>query len=86
MSGRHEGPSTVLTSKQGCDDWGEILGDEVMPGTVMDPVTRHCPFMNIRGNSYGTRQHSRLAPLTPAQTDERPGRRGSRTGKDAQTT
>ena len=33
---RHERASTVLTSDKGFEEWGEILGDEVMAAALID--------------------------------------------------
>jgi DNA replication protein DnaC len=61
MSRRYEHASTVLTSNKGFEDWGEVLGDEVMAAALIDRLVHHCHIVNIRGNSYRMRQHRELA-------------------------
>jgi DNA replication protein DnaC len=61
MSRRYEHAATVLTSNKGFEDWGEILGDEVMAAALIDRLLHHCHIVNIRGNSYRMRQHRELA-------------------------
>jgi DNA replication protein DnaC len=61
MSRRYEHASTVLTSNKGFEDWGEIVGDEVMAAALIDRLLHHCHIVNIRGNSYRMRQHRELA-------------------------
>jgi DNA replication protein DnaC len=60
MNRRYERASTVLTSNKGFEEWGEILGDEVMAAALIDRVLHHCHLVNIRGNSYRMREHTEL--------------------------
>ena len=60
MSRRYERASTVMTSNKGFEEWGEVLGDEVMAAALIDRVLHHCHIVNIRGNSYRMRQHTEL--------------------------
>ena len=36
INARHEKASTVLTSNKGFEDWGGVLGDEVMAAALID--------------------------------------------------
>jgi DNA replication protein DnaC len=60
MSRRYETAATILTSNKGFDEWGEVFGDEVMAGALIDRLVQHCHIVNIRGNSYRMRQHAEL--------------------------
>jgi len=60
MSRRYETGATILTSNKGFDEWGEVFGDEVMAGALIDRLVHHCHIVNIRGNSYRMRQHAEL--------------------------
>jgi DNA replication protein DnaC len=60
MNRRYERGSTVLTSNKGFEEWGEVMGDEVMAAALIDRVLHHCHLVNIRGNSYRMRQHTDL--------------------------
>jgi DNA replication protein DnaC len=60
VSRRYERGSTVLTSNKGFEEWGEVLGDEVMAAALIDRVLHHCHLVNIRGNSYRMRGHADL--------------------------
>jgi DNA replication protein DnaC len=57
---RYEHASTVLTSNKGFEEWGQILGDDVMAGALIDRLMHHCHVVNIRGNSYRMREHTDL--------------------------
>jgi DNA replication protein DnaC len=71
MSRRYERASTVLTSNKSFEEWGEIMGDEVMAAALIDRILHHCHVVNIRGNSYRMREHSELwKALHPAGSDE----------------
>ncbi len=68
-------PVVSLASFANCfEEWGAILGDEVMAGALMDRLMHHCHVVNIRGNSYRMREHAdrRLAlrPSPDAPTAE----------------
>jgi DNA replication protein DnaC len=71
---RYEHASTVLTSNKGFEDWGGVLGDEVMAAALIDRLLHHCHIVNIRGNSYRMRKHADLsrALLTLTDEEERP--------------
>jgi len=60
---RYERVSTVLTSNKGFEEWGQILGDEVMAAALIDRLLHHCHIVNIRGNSYRMRQHTDLSKI-----------------------
>ena len=74
---RYERVSTVLTSNKGFQDWGGVLGDEVMAAALIDRLLHHCHIVNIRGNSYRMRKHADLsrALLTPLEEEEKPTKR-----------
>ena len=58
---RYERGSTVLTSNKGFEEWGAILGDEMMAAALLDRLLHHCHIVNIRGNSYRMRGRAELA-------------------------
>ena len=60
INARHERASTVLTSNKGFEDWGGVLGDEVMAAALIDRLVHHCHIVNIQGNSYRMRDHQNL--------------------------
>ena len=60
---RYERASTVLTSNKGFEEWGQILGDDVMAATLIDRLLHHCHIVNIRGNSYRMRKHTDLSKM-----------------------
>ena len=60
MSRRYETASTILTANKGFEEWGEVFGDDVMAGALIDRLVHHCHIVNIRGNSYRMRQHTEL--------------------------
>ncbi len=87
MSRRYEHASTVLTSNKSFEQWGEIIGDEVMAAALIDRILHHCHLVNIRGNSYRMREHTELwQALHPAGSDEpRPPLRARRKSKEVTT-
>ena len=51
----------MLTSNKGFEEWGAVLGDEVMAAALLDRLLHHCHIVNIRGNSYRMRKRGALA-------------------------
>ena len=70
MNRRYETASTVLTSNKGFEEWGEILGDDVMAAALIDRVLHHCHMVNIRGNSYRMREHTDLYRALQSDVDQ----------------
>ena len=70
INARHERASTVLTSNKGFEEWGSVLGDEVMAAALIDRLLHHCYIVNIRGNSYRMREHQDLLRSTVAEHHE----------------
>ena len=58
---RYERASTVLTSNKGFEDWGRILGDEVMAAALLNRLLPRCHIVNIRDNSYRMRRYAELS-------------------------
>ena len=72
MNRPYERVSTLLTSNKGFEEWGQILGDEVMAAALPDRVLHRDHIVYIRGNSYRMRRHAGLSmAIHPAA-----GRRG----------
>lgn len=78
MNRRYEHASTVLTSNKGFEEWGTVLGDEVMAAALIDRVLHHCHLVNIRGNSFRMREHTALQQALQADLDVQAGRRSPR--------
>jgi DNA replication protein DnaC len=76
---RYEHASTVLTSNKSFEEWGEVLGDEVMAAALIDRVLHHCHLVNIRGNSYRMREHADVwQSLVPPTAEQASSRRAQR--------
>ena len=69
VNARHEHASTVLASNKGFEEWGAVLGDEVMAAALIDRLLHHCHIVNIHGNSCRMRQHQELRRSMQRQSD-----------------
>ena len=84
MSRRYEHASTILTSNQSFESWGEIFADEVMAAALIDRLVHHCHIVNIRGNSFRMRHHAELrSALTPRMESERSSAHQRRSRREA---
>jgi DNA replication protein DnaC len=82
---RYEHASTVLTSNKSFEEWGEVLGDEVMAAALIDRVLHHCHLVNIRGNSYRMRHHQDLWRSLSSPAPEEPNTQPQRTRRRRET-
>jgi DNA replication protein DnaC len=78
MNRRYEHASTVLTSNKGFEEWGTVLGDDVMAAALIDRVLHHCHLVNIRGNSFRMREHTALRQALTEDLNVDVGRRSGR--------
>ena len=85
---RYERASTVLTSNKGFEEWGQILGDEVMAAALIDRLLHHRHIVNIRGSSYRMRKHTDLSKILhspPAESSPSPPKRKRARAKEKTT-
>ena len=85
---RYERVSTVLTSNKGFEEWGQILGDEVMAAALIDRLLHHCHIVNIRGSSYRMRKHidlSKILHSPPTEPSPLPPKRKRAKAKEKST-
>lgn len=81
MNRRYEHASTVLTSNKAFEEWGEVLGDEVMAAALIDRVLHHCHLINIRGNSYRMRAHVELRRTAQSDDEPEPAKRSRKSSR-----
>ena len=85
---RYERASTVLTSNKGFEEWGQILGDDVMAAALIDRLLHHCHIVNIRGSSCRMRKHTDLSKILhspPAESSPSPSKRKRARAKEKTT-
>jgi DNA replication protein DnaC len=56
---RHEKRSTIITSNKAFADWGDIFGDAIIAGAMLDRYLEHCHVINLKGESYRMRSRKR---------------------------
>lgn len=49
---RYENKSTVFTSNRNFEDWGDIFGDKILAGAIIDRIVHHANIIRITGDSY----------------------------------
>jgi DNA replication protein DnaC len=72
MNRRYERGSTVLTSNKGFEEWGTVMGDEVMAAALIDRLLHHCHLVNIRGNSWRLRHHRQAEQKAETVIEKKP--------------
>ena len=58
-----------VRKKKGFEEWGGVLGDEIMAAALIDRLLHHCHIVNTRSNSY--RMKAQQALLRNATDDHR---------------
>ena len=52
IAARYENRSTILTTNQAFNRWGEVFGDPVIANAIIDRLVHHCEIVKINGMSY----------------------------------
>ena len=55
---RYEKGSIILTTNRPLEDWGQVLGDTVTAGAILDRFLHHAEVVRLEGRSYRM-QHRR---------------------------
>lgn len=58
--------SLLITTNLTFDRWGELLGDPLLGGALIDRLTHHCAVVEFRGASFRFRQSLARQQGTPA--------------------
>lgn len=64
ISARYERGSVILTSNKSYGEWGSIFGDPVLAAAILDRLLHHSTTINIRGNSYRTKDRAKAGLLS----------------------
>ena len=54
---RYEKRSTIITTNQTFNKWGEVFSDNVLANAILDRLLHHSHVINIAGRSYRTRDY-----------------------------
>jgi len=52
----------ITTSKKSFDEWGAVLGDDILATIILDRLLHHCEVLSINGPSYRLRDRMDLIP------------------------
>lgn len=64
------GHPTLVTTNRGLPEWGEVFGDPVVAGAVLDRLMHHAIVFNIKGPSWRMREHNALATASRSLNEE----------------
>ena len=59
-----KGHPCLVTTNRGLPGWGEVFGDAVVAGAILDRLMHRAVVFNIRGPSWRMREHAALAEAT----------------------
>lgn len=60
------GHPCLVTTNRGLPAWGEVFGDAVVAGAILDRLMHRAVVFNIRGPSWRMREHAALAEAAKA--------------------
>lgn len=49
---RYEKHSTIITTNQSFNKWGEVFNDNIIANAILDRLLHHSSVINIKGTSY----------------------------------
>ena len=70
VSRRYERGSILLTSNKSYGDWAGFLGDSIIAAAILDRLLHHSVTVNIRGDSYRTRNRKKAGLDRPPPAKE----------------
>ncbi len=70
VSSRYERASLIVTSNKPFGRWGEVFGDDVVAGAMIDRLVHHAEVVSLKGDSYRLKDRD-LGRVPAAATDER---------------
>jgi DNA replication protein DnaC len=62
ISRRYERGSMIITSNKSFNEWGAVLGDDILATAILDRLLHHCEVQSINGPSYRLRDRMDLIP------------------------
>ena len=62
ISRRYERGSLIITSNKSFNEWGAVLGDDILATAILDRLLHHCEVLAINGPSYRLRNRMNLIP------------------------
>jgi DNA replication protein DnaC len=68
------GHPTLVTTNRGLPEWGQVFGDPVVAGAILDRLMHGAIVFNIKGPSWRMREHHALQTAT-STADKAPTRR-----------
>jgi len=69
----YERVSLVVTSNKAFNQWGEVFGDEVIAGAILDRLLHHSHIIAVQGESYRMRdRHTKGVDREPKLPDNQP--------------
>lgn len=62
ISRRYERGTMIITSNKSFNEWGAVLGDDILATAILDRLLHHCEVLAINGPSYRLRNRMNLIP------------------------
>ena len=67
VSRRYERGSIIVTSNRSFEQWGEVLGDQMVAAALIDRLVHHATIVTLKGKSYRLRERGKgIAPADQA--------------------
>jgi DNA replication protein DnaC len=64
------GHPTLVTTNRGLPEWGQVFGDPVVAGAILDRLMHRAIVFNIKGPSWRMREHHALETATRSTDDD----------------
>ena len=70
-AGRYGQGSVILTSSKSYGEWGDIFADQVLAAAILDRLLHFSITINIRGQSYPSREKRKAGVFTDLAEKEK---------------
>jgi DNA replication protein DnaC len=64
------GHPTLVTTNRGLPEWGEVFGDPVVAGAILDRLMHHAVVFNVKGPSWRMKEHHALETASRSLDDD----------------
>jgi len=61
VASRHEHASLIVTSNMAFARWGDVFGDDVIAGAMIDRLVHHAEVLSLKGDSYRTKSRRKTS-------------------------
>ncbi len=67
VASRYEHASLIVTSNMAFARWGDVFGDDVIAGAMIDRLVHHAEVLSLKGDSYRTKSRRKTSTINQTE-------------------